>query len=412
MIEMINGERTPLDLCAADFATYPPSARLFARAHLPTLRTLPIVLCVLILKQVVKYDLLFPAEREDLSQLLQMIASERSAQIISAFRKIDLSAETRKQDWITRPGTFVEVMTNELWSSGQIDRFRDAAERLIPQNQIQPGGVPRIVIVDLDSRLDKKDFVLFRRLLQHGTLFTNLSLEADDDPFTASLQLLEYRARTSVNPYCHWVISGDIPPRTPTLEVSTVDYKTLEPVRFALLALMNAAVNSGTSGPEALRSAMMSLEPDSLGMTPSIPFFKDPLLTQFCLDLLGQGSGAQVYSTSFVQWAAREVLRRARPSTAIIRFTPRVQQQSTNQQWSRTNITPAFDFAGSLIDADMATYYTWINLRRLSDTNCNYFVAFHSGRRQAFVSGPGMADGSYSDQAISPSKLFSFLSLI
>jgi hypothetical protein len=180
-------------------------------------------------------------------------------------------------------------------------------------------------------------------------------------------------------------------------------------MRLSLLNLMNEAVNAGTSGPEALRSAMMELQPEALGITSSDPPNSDALLTHFSIDFLGQGSGTQIYSTTFVQWSAREVLRRARPATALIRFSPRVRQRPTNQQWSRADVDPGFDLAGSLVDADMAAYYTWINLNRMPGSNSSTFVAFHSGRRQAFASGPALLGGTSSDQAISPSEMLSLL---
>ena len=49
----------------------------------------------------------------------------------------------------------------------------------------------------------------------------------------------------------------------------------------------------------------------------------DAMLTRFQLSLLTEGSGTQVFATTFVQWAAREALRRAQPITLLARFTPR-----------------------------------------------------------------------------------------
>jgi len=404
------GERTPSSLRVSDFGIYAPSARSFAVAQLSMLRTLPLVLCVLVLKQIVRFDSLFPAEREDLSQMLLMLGTQRLTSAISDFKRIVLSAELRHRDWIAKPSEFVEQMTVELWSSGQIDGFRHAAAQLAPPVELPPHGVSRLVVVDFDSRLEKPNFVLFRRLLQHGTLFTNLTPSPDDDPFTASLKILEDRAKWQPGSYSHWLICGDSPPRRPSSAVSAVDYNSVEPMRHSLLGLMGAAVTSGTSGPEALGSAMMHLGPEALGITPSDPLAADPLLAQFFVDLLAEGSGTQIYSTTFVQWAAREVLRRARPTTALIRFTARVRQRPMNQQWLKTNTEPGFDFAGSLVDADMAAYYTWINLMRLTGADYAHFVAFHSGRRQAFASGPGLPRGTSSDQAISPSTVLSLSS--
>ena len=402
--------RNPSSLRVEDFATYPRGGASLAAGHLPLLRALPLVLCVLVLKQIARYDSLFPAEREDLSQLLSLLASERLAPTISDFTRIVLSEELRRRDWITKPSEFIEQMSTELWSSGQIDEFRHAALQLAPPMGQIRNGKPTLVVVDFDANLEKQDFVLFRQLKQHGTIFTNLSPGLKDDTFTASLKVVEDRAKALPGHYSHWVICGDSPPLRPSLAVSAIDYKSLEPVRHNLLDLMSAARAGGMSGPEALGSKMMNLQPAALGITSSDPLAADPLLAQFSVDILGEGSGTQIYSTTFVQWAAREVLRRARPMTALIRFTPRVREHPTNQQWSRADADSPFDLAGSLIDADMAAYYTWINLNRLADADSATFVAFHSGRRQAFASGPSLGRGKVSAQAISPSNLLLLLS--
>ena len=42
---------------------------------------------------------------------------------------------------------------------------------------------------------------------------------------------------------------------------------------------------------------------------------KDEVLERFKVSLLTEGSGTQIFSTSFAQWAAREALRRAQPLT-------------------------------------------------------------------------------------------------
>jgi hypothetical protein len=44
-----------------------------------------------------------------------------------------------------------------------------------------------------------------------------------------------------------------------------------------------------------------------------------------------------------------------------------VRQRPTNQQWSKVNAKlPECDFSGSLVDAGMAAYCSWIDLNRLA----------------------------------------------
>jgi hypothetical protein len=86
-----------------------------------------------------------------------------------------------------------------------------------------------------------------------------------------------------------------------------------------VLDLMHTARTSGTQGPEELRSAMLSLRPEQFGNVHNTP---DGILRAFELSLLSDGTGTQIFSTTFVQWEAREVLRRAQPCTLLMRYAP------------------------------------------------------------------------------------------
>src|SRR5437762_8342987 len=100
------------------------------------------------------------------------------------------------------------------------------------------------------------------------------------------------------------------------------------------------------------------MHPEDLGMnrdcsgTP-----KDELLERFEVSLLTEGSGTQIFSTIFAQWAAREVLRRAQPLTLLVRFAPRQRQKPMNELLSTAPVHQEVDVVGSLIDGDMGAYY-------------------------------------------------------
>ena len=91
------------------------------------------------------------------------------------------------------------------------------------------------------------------------------------------------------------------------------------------------------------------------------------------MKLLTEGSGTQIFSTSFVQWTAREALRRAQPLTLLVRFAPRQRQKPMNQLLSPSQGPVELDPLGSLLDADMGAYYNWINQQRLPGSE-NIFI--------------------------------------
>jgi hypothetical protein len=106
-----------------------------------------------------------------------------------------------------------------------------------------------------------------------------------------------------------------------------------------------------------------------------------------------------------VQWTAREALRRARPLTILAKFSARQTEESADEELSGTQQQAVFDPAGSLVDADMGAYYTWINLQRLPGADQSSFIAWAEGRREAVAIGPSFAPGTQSQANVSMAEI-------
>jgi hypothetical protein len=109
--------------------------------------------------------------------------------------------------------------------------------------------------------------------------------------------------------------------------------------------------------------------------------------------LLTQGSGTQLYSTSFMEAAGVEVIRRAQPSTVMLRFAPRRKPASMNDMLDQRGQSLQMDPEGALIDADMALYYAWLAMRKLPGGEQASLLALVEGQGQAFVAGPAVTRG-------------------
>ena len=129
------------------------------------------------------------------------------------------------------------------------------------------------------------------------------------------------------------------------------------------------------------------MQPEDCGVRALTP---DPVLQHFAVELFTQGSGTQIYSTTFIQWAAREILRRAQPQTLVVKAAARVRQRSLNELIAGGSADPDPDPAGSAIDADMAAYYTWLELQKLPGAAGAVFLAWFQGSGEAFLSGPSV----------------------
>jgi len=65
----------------------------------------------------------------------------------------------------------------------------------------------------------------------------------------------------------------------------------------------------------------------------------------------------------------------------------------------------AIDPAGSLVDADMGAWYTWISLQRLTGADQSSFVAWFENHNQAVAVGPSFPKGKEDNSPLSLAAL-------
>ncbi len=396
----------PRDLKAEYFAEYPPQARKLAVANLAVLQKLPLSFLPGFLRELIDYDYKFPVERSALDQELATLNSLSPEQIdawFGPFRELSLTPKLERLDWINQPAQFLEQESAHLWTTGQQDTFRNAAtaygDRLRSAAPIAPAPVRRLGIAVIGQGVASYDEPLFRNLRAHGTWFNQIKPE---DGFELLLAGVEARAQAHPVPYGHWYVDGG-PQAKHSPQLTCVSYAALQPVRSALLDYMQKQIQKPGMGPEELRSNLARLSPADLGLDR----MDDELLGRFQLKLLTEGSGTQIFSTTFAQWTAREALRRAQPLTLLVRFASRQRQRPMNELLSNAQVTPELDPVGSLVDADMGAYYQWINQQRLPGAEHSCFLVWFEGHRQAVAISPTLPRGTESNSQFDLGKLLS-----
>jgi len=396
----------PRNLASDRFGSYPPLAKKLAVAHLASLERLPLSFLPGLLRELIEYDFKFPVERTAIEKELAILESLRPAQLDEWFRgfsRISVSSTLEQFDWVNRPEQFVEQESAYLWSTGQLDSFRKAAmeygERLRATIAAEPLPVRRLGIAVIGQGVESYNRPLFRNLRAHGTYFEHVK---PDRGLQLLLNALEKRADAHPVPYGHWYVDGG-----KELEhgpqLTSVSYVALEPVRNALLKHMQNEIAKPGMGPEELRTDLARLLPADLGMDKS----GDAVLDRFRVKLFTEGSGTQIFSTTFAQWAAREALRRAQPLTLLVRFAPRQRQRPMNELLSAGRANPELDAVGSLIDADMGAYYHWINQQRLTGSEQSSFVVWFEGQSQALAIAPTLPRGAQSSSPVDMAELVS-----
>jgi hypothetical protein len=396
----------PRDLKPDQFAGYPPEARKVIVARLDVVRQLPLSFVPSLLREVIDYDFKFPVERSAIDRELANLASLPPAPLkewFQPFAQISLSQKLEDFDWINLPAQFVEQQSAYLWSTHQLDAFRKAATdygtRLQAAVPAEPAPMSRLGIAVIGQGVTSYDGALFRNLRPQGTYFGRVK---PDRGLELLLAGVEARARAHPVPYGHWYVDGGQPAEH-TSALTCVSYKGLEPARAALLKRIQGEIAKPGMGPEELRTHMAQFVPADLGMDKA----GDPVLDRFQVKLLTEGSGTQIFSTTFAQWTTREVLRRAQAFTLLVRFAPRQRQRPMNELLSNARGNPELDFTGSLVDADMGAWYHWINQQRLPQSERSSFLVWFEGHSQALVISPSFPKGTESNSEIDLGQLLS-----
>ena len=399
----------PRDLKPEQFKGYPPEARKLVTGYIGALQRLPLSFLPSLLREVIDYDFKFPAERRAVGKELanlNSLSSERMDTWFEGFSQIQLSPKLESSDWINAPAQFVEQLSGYLWTTHQLDAFRTAALEYAGRLQAavppEPPPAPRLGITVVGQGVAAYDEALFRKLRPHGAYFSRVKPE---NGLKQLLGAVAARAKAHPVAYGHWYIDGgQAADHDPVL--TRVSYDALEPARAALLRKIRSETDRPGMGPEALRTLLAQLRPSDLGFDRS----GDAVLDRFQVKLLTEGSGTQIFSTTFAQWTAREVLRRVQPLTLLVRFAPRQRQKPMYELLSGNSDRLELDPVGSLVDGDMGAYYNWLNQQRLPGAEQSSFLVWFENHGDAVAVGPSMARGTVSNTVADIGEVLSWMS--
>jgi hypothetical protein len=391
----------PSQIAYEHFRDYPPEARQVATGHIRLLQKLPLAFVQLLLQQIQQYDWRFPAERREIDQqlsYLESLSDDQQSQLLAGFERLKLSSNLKSADWVTSPGEFSEQLSTYLWSTRQIDAFREAASSYLGSfgATVHPERLPapRLGIAVIGKGVEHNSYPLFRNFRPYGTYFTHVN------PANGLRILIDgsaARAAAYPAPFGHWYIDGGAEePISHSLLIS-ISYDRLAPIRRSLLRRIDKAINGGIRGPEALVSMLHKMRPEEIGLT-GAP--QNAILRHFQASLLTAGSGTQIFSTTFVQWTTRELWRRAQPVTILARFAPRQRQRPMNELLSGKGENPELDPMGSLIDADMGAFYMWLDQQRLSGAKEASFLLWFENHSEALLVSPTIPRNAESNNPV------------
>jgi hypothetical protein len=258
--------------------------------------------------------------------------------------------------------------------------------------------VRRLTIVVLGEGVQETSYPLFGKLREHGVYYTNVDT---DGGLTKLLDAVQARHGAHPIQFAHWYVDGGSGLKVNDAGLTCVSYASLAPLRLAVLNKLRA-IGQAVKGPERLQESLTSMQPEQFGLTRRAD---TATMDHFQLSVFTEGSGTQLYSTTFVQWTAHELLRRAQPLTTFVRFAPRQKQRPMDEMLADEGETFPVDPEGSLVDADMGAYYIWLNQRRLAESNQASFLVWFEDHRQALMISPTLRAGTVSRERTSLDQL-------
>ena len=208
-------------------------------------------------------------------------------------------------------------------------------------------------------------------------------------------------------------LSGMLAPPS-TSAASLLSYAALKPFRDRFLAELNKAPKNIRATDEVYASLRVESW-DGWGLWPA-EIANQPRLRKFVIDLFLSGNGALIFSNAFVEWAASEALRRARPPVMVIRFGMRSKPKPftsiaifENQQ--RVSSLPDVDDPeNSAIDAAILARYVWLSASRYPEGEQTLCLCLSEYRDSAYVIPPAGKNLGWSpERPIAPDELYSWL---
>jgi hypothetical protein len=361
------------------------------------LKRVPLTFLPFVNQQLRQWEFLFPNERRSVERLLIYVARMSEEQSSALFAEVSgLEDRMGVRHWQFSTDEQTIENSSQLARSPYFQEWRravqavfDAADRNAQQSGDGPEpSVHRLVLLEIPKKLPLDAARAWRQWQGAGNP-VKLDLAAANgsalqyllvgsDSAGASGGLLHAAQKRAVSAHADaWVIDAGR---------ELVDAITAHPdsAAAAPILLSNARLDEYRQNFSREMNTMRKDLTDAdavfdrlrkVDVSPWCPpeVAADPAVREFVRSLYLSGNGAVIFPNSFVEWAASEALRRARPSLVAARFGVRSKPKpftgvAVFENPDVVNPLPAVDdFEGSAIDAQMLALYIWLAAGRYEE---------------------------------------------
>jgi hypothetical protein len=360
------------------------------------LKRLPLTFLPFVNQQLNQWDYLFPNERQSVERVLLYVASLSPEQSAGLFRDVvELEEKMGVRNWTFSTTEQTILNSSQLARSPYFQDWRQAVQAVfdaadqhalgVNGAEVKPGN--RLVLLDIPQPLPADAVSVWRRwqgigrpvkldLAAFGERHSALEVLLTGIPNAAgghSPGLLDVaRSRPSTSHTDTWVVDagsslvnsvlGPEPSDPAATKAILLSYGRLDLYRQSFSHEMNT-MRKDLADADAVFDRLRKVD-----VTPWCPaeVATDPAVREFLRSLYLTGNGAVIFGNSFVEWAASEAFRRARPSLMAAQFGLRRKPKpftgvAVFDNPDQVNPLPAVDdLLGSAVDAQMLALYVWL----------------------------------------------------
>jgi hypothetical protein len=350
---------------------------------------LPLTMRPSLNRQLGQWETLFPYERGRLAVLLRGVELFQPAsldELTAPLRAVEAKMGVEKwnftetTDTIENSSMLARSAYYAEWRH-EVQRIFEAVNAAARDTATAPANLSRLLLLILPESLPADPLTVWK---PWGSRGREIAIKGDarrigefalqgqtGAPGVAALLARHGGPQGSMDSSDFWLIDAEaklvslIAPASPPV-ASHLSCAALKPFRDKLLADLNTIPKSIAGADQTIagirREDWDRLWPAELA--------GQSRLRNFVIDLCLSGNGALIFTNSFVEWAASEALRRARPRAMVARFGMRSKPKPfasiaifENQQHISA-LPDVDDPEGSAIDAAILARYIWLAATR------------------------------------------------
>ena len=400
-------------------------------AWLREIARLPVTMRPALNQQVNTWDDLFPFEQKRAEEFLNAISAFRPDELEALthpLREMEQKMDVAHWNFSVASDTMTnaaQLARSPLYADWrrEVQRIFDAIQSHAPKPAEPSATDGRLIVLLLPDTLPIAAITGHRswdpRAIEYhigGDAHRIAELALDRNSGLPALVAAHSQGPTDLAANC-WLIDADAQlgslvqsPESPP--ASLLQYGVLKPFKDQFLSQVNT-VPKDIEGTDQILAHMR--HQDWTQWWPASMAGQNRLRS-FVIETFLSGNGALIFSNAFVQWAASEAIRRARPQLLIARFGLRSKPKPftgiaifENQQ-KISALHDTDDPEGSAIDALMLARYIWLSATRYPEAQQTSCICIAESSRRVLVIAPEAKRPAWTaGTAVSPEQIHQWM---